>query len=201
MTVRTHASAVLACCLLVAFPQPLFGQWSLTGGIRAPRFSGGAVELETGTSLRPYRPTVFEIGVEKAGRRVGIGLRLHYASSSLALEGSDVVAAVKDALSVYGAEPEVSLRLSQVGDDGVLRLYAGPLLELWKLGSDVSHTRVGVSAGVGLEVPIGGRWSGAVRAGVAVTPRSPFTEAELDPTFEPRALWRRELEGGVRFRL
>ena len=200
MTLRTCAHAALASWLLV-LPSGLQGQWSLSGGIRAPRFAGGAVESASGRSLRPYRPTMFEVGLEQERGRVGVGLRLHYASSSLALEGHDGIAAVKDALSVYGAQPEVSIRLAQVGQEGVLRLYGGPLLEIWDLRDDVSHTRLGIAAALALEVSFGRRWAGAVRAGGAVTPSSPFTEADLESSFQPRTLWRRELAGSLRYRL
>ncbi len=200
MTLRTCAHAALASWLLI-MPSALRAQWSLSGGVRAPRFAGGAVESASGRSLRPYRPTVFELGLEREGGRVGVGLRLHYASSSLALEGDAGIAAVKDALSVYGAQPEVSIRLTHVGQEGILRLYGGPLLEVWDLGDEVSHTRLGVAAALSLEIPFGHRWAGAVRAGGAVTPSSPFTEADLESSFEPRALWRREIAGSLRYRL
>jgi hypothetical protein len=144
---------------------------------------------------------MFEIGLARGGGRVGVGLRVHYASSSLALEGDDGVAAVKDALTVYGAQPELSIRLAHVGQDGTLWLYGGPLLEVWELAHEVSRTRFGVAAALGLEVPFGRHWSGVLRAGGAVTPSSPFTEADLDPTFEPRTLWRREIAGSLRYRL
>ncbi|MGN6392828.1 MAG: hypothetical protein ACTHM9_11360, partial [Gemmatimonadales bacterium] len=108
MSTRTCSRAAFVLGLLAAPLAPLHGQWTLTGGIRAPRFSGGAVEAATESSLSPYRPTVFGLGLERDGRRVGMGLRLYYTSSSLALEAADAVSAVKDALTVYGAEPEVS---------------------------------------------------------------------------------------------
>jgi hypothetical protein len=201
MSTRTRSRAAFVLGLLAAPLAPLHGQWTLTGGIGAPRFSGGAVEATTESSLSPYRPTVFALGLEREGRRVGMGLWVYYTSSSLALEAADAVSAVKDALTVYGAEPEVSLRLARVGQDGVLRLYGGPLLEFWDLGGSVTRTRLGMSAELGLEVPFGGHWSGAIRAGAAVTPSSPFTREDLDAAFEPRTLWRREIEGSLRYRL
>ena len=100
-------AALVAFVLLVASSHARHAPNGGRAGIGAPRFSGGAVEPATGRSLRPYRPTMWEVGVGLGGRRVGMGLRLHYASSSLALEGSDALAAVKDALTVYGADPEI----------------------------------------------------------------------------------------------
>jgi len=135
------------------------------------------------------------------GRRVGVGLRLNYASSSLALEGHDALAAVKNALEVYGIDPEISVRLTQVGPQGLVRLYAGPLFEVWKLPDAGSHLRMGFVASVGLEMSFGGRWVGSARLGGGVTPSSPFTEDDLDPSLEPRALWRREASAALHYRL
>jgi hypothetical protein len=197
----TCARAALISLLLSLPASSLIAQWGVATGIRAPRFSGGAVEPATGRSLRPYRPTMWEVEVDRTGHRVGVGLRLNYASSSLALEGDDALAAVKDALEVYGIDPEVSVRLTQVGPQGLVRLYAGPLFEVWKLPDVGSHLRLGFGASVGLEMPFGGRWVGSARLGGAVTPSSPFTEDDLDPSLEPRALWRREASAALHYRL
>jgi hypothetical protein len=197
----TRARAALISLILSLAASDLIAQWGVATGIRAPRFSGGAVEPATGRSLRPYRPTMWEVGVDRMGRRVGVGLRLNYASSSLALEGHDALAAVKNALEVYGIDPEMSIRLAPVGPQGLVRIYAGPLFEVWKLPDVGSHLRVGFGASVGLEMPFGGRWVGSARLGGAVTPSSPFTEEDLDPALEPRTLWRREASAALHYRL
>jgi hypothetical protein len=198
---RFHACAALFAIFTLLAPSSATGQWEVGAGIRAPRFSGGAVEPATGRSLRPYRPTVFEAGFHRVGRRVGMGVWFHFASSSLALEGSDGLSAVKDALTVYGAEPFVAVRLTNVGPEGVLRVTGGPLLEVWKLPDLGSRTRIGAAAALELAMPFGGRWSGVARIGGAVTPGSPFTRADLDAHLEPRALWRREVAGSLRYRI
>jgi hypothetical protein len=200
MTRSRARAALIAIVLLAHGALPAAAQWTVGMGIRAPRFSGGALEPATGRSLRPYRPTIWEIGVDRAGSRVGVGLRAHYASSSLALEGSDALAAVKDAISLYGVDPELSVRVGRVGPEAVVRVFAGPLLELWELPDAGSHLRVGVAASIGLEVPFGGRWTGSARIGAAVTP-SPFAREDLDESLEPRTLWRREAMAGLRYRL
>ncbi|MEP6688314.1 MAG: hypothetical protein ABJC36_08190 [Gemmatimonadales bacterium] len=197
----TRVHAALISLVLSLAPSGLPAQWGIATGVRAPRFTGGAVEPATGRSLRPYRPTMWEIELDRTGRRVGVGLRLNYASSSLAFEGEDALTAVKDALEIYGIDPELSVRVSRFGADGVLRLYAGPLVEVWKLPDVGSHLRVGIGGSVGLEVPLGGRWVGSARVGGAVTPSSPFTQKDLDSALEPRALWRREASAALRYRL
>jgi hypothetical protein len=198
---RSHACAALVAIASLVVRSHAAAQWSVNAGIRAPRFWGGAAEPATGRSLRPYRPTVFEVGLDRAGPRVGVGVWLHYASSSLALEGEDAVSAVKDALTVYGAEPFVAVQLRGVGREGILRATAGPLLEVWKLADGASRTRIGVAAAVELALPLGGHWSGLARLGGAVTPGSPFSREDLDPSLEPRALWRREVAASLRYRL
>lgn len=197
---RSHACAALVAIVSLVGGSTAAAQWAVGIGVRAPRFSGGAVEPSTGLSLRPYRPTVIEAGLDRSGRRVGMGVWVHYASSSLAIEGSDALSAVKDALTVYGAEPYVALRVAGVGPEGILRIAGGPLLEVWKLPDVGSRTRIGVAAALELAVPFGGRWSGVARLGGAVTPGSPFTREDLDPDLEPRALWRREVAASLRYR-
>jgi hypothetical protein len=198
---HSHACAALVVIASLLGGSTATAQWAVGIGIRAPRFSGGAVEPATGLSLRPYRPTVIEAGVDRSGRRVGMGVRVHYASSSLAFEGPDGLSAVKHALTVYGAEPFVSLRVVPLGPQGIVRITGGPLLEVWKLPDIGSRTRLGVAAALELAVPFGGRWSGVARMGGAVTPGSPFNREDLDPSLEPRALWRREVGASLRYRL
>ena len=199
--IRSHARAALVALVTLMPGSLATAQWAVSVGVRAPRFSGGAVEPASGLSLRPYRPTVFEAGLDRSGRPVGVGMRVHYASSSLALEGPEGLSAVKDALTVYGAEPFVAVRVSRVGPEGVLRITGGPLLEVWKLPDVGSRTRVGVAAAVELAVQFGGHWSGVARLGGAVTPSSPFARDDLDPSLEPRALWRREVAASLHYRL
>ena len=197
-----HVVLAISVLTSLAFRSvPAAAQWTVSAGVRTPRFTGAAVEPGTDRSLRPYRPTMLEIGMQRSGRRLGAGIHVHYASSSLALEGSEAVAAIKDAISVYGIATEVSYRVSRLGPDGVVRLFAGPLVELWKLPDIGSRWRVGMAASLGLEVPFGGHWSGAARLGAAVTPASPFRREDLEAPLEPRALWRREVSAVLQYRL
>ena len=54
--------------LLLVGPHAVAAQshWAVGAGIGAPRFSGGATELATGRSLLPYRPTLLEVGFDRA---------------------------------------------------------------------------------------------------------------------------------------
>lgn len=194
------ARLFLAVLVLAKTSGPVVAQWSVSAGVRAPRYSGGAVEPATGRSLGPYRPTMWEVGVERTAGRVGVGLRLRYAPSSLALEGDQAVAVVKDAMSVYGVDPEVSFRLRALGSGAVVRLFAGPVFDFWKLPDIGTHLRPGASVAIGLEASLGGHWSAVARAGAAVT-ASPFDADDLDQGLQRRTLWRREVSGVLRYQL
>jgi len=193
-----------ALCALFAFagaPRPSAAQWTLAAEIGSARFWGGSAEVGGKRSFRPYRPTLVGLGLAYTHDNVGVGVRFHYAGSSLALEGKEAVVASKGVLDVYGIAPEISLPVARLGPDVRVKLCAGPLIELWKLANEISHLRVGAASAVGLEVPLGIRLAGTLRAGLAVTPASPFAREDLDPSYEPRALWRRTLSTSLTYRL
>jgi hypothetical protein len=196
-----YARAALGALLAVGVPTSGAAQWTLAAEIGSARFWGGSAEVGGERSFRPYRPTLVGLGVAYARGSVGVGVRFHYAGSSLALEGKEAVVASKGVLDVYGLSPELSLPLSRLGPEVRVRLYAGPLIEVWKLAKEISHLRLGASAAVGLVVPLGVRLAGTLRVGMGVIPASPFAREDLDPSYEPRALWRRTLSTSLAYRL
>ncbi|MBA3760643.1 MAG: hypothetical protein H0X07_08915 [Gemmatimonadales bacterium] len=199
---RTSLLAGFAALLVSwGWCSPALGQWAVTTEVGADRFWGGSIETTNDRrSFRPYRPTTFGVGLERTAGRLGAGLRLRYASASLALEGSDAVAAAKGVFTVYSAAPEVMYRIATVGAVNQLVLHGGPLLEIWSVLDADTQTRLGVQGAVSLNLPLGGRFAGSLTAGAAVMP-SPFEEGQLDPPFERRALWRRRFAVGLDYRL
>ena len=200
---RTLCARAVMCALfgLTGMPRTGVAQWALAAEIGSARFWGGSAEVGGDRSFRPYRPTVVGLDVAYAQGNVGIGVRFHYAGSSLALEGKEAVVASKGVLEVYGISPEISLSVTRLGPEVRVRLYAGPLIEVWKLANEITHLRMGAAAAVAFEVPLGVRLAGTLRAGMAVIPASPFAREDLDSSYEPRALWRRTLSTGLAYRL
>ena len=199
-TLRARA-ALYALFALTVVPRSSVAQWTLAAEIGSARFWGGSAEVGGDRSFRPYRPTLVGLGVGYVRSNLGVGVRLHYAGSSLALEGKEAVVASKGVLDVYGISPEVSLAVTRLGPDVRVRLYAGPLIEVWNLTNEISHLRVGAAGAVAFEVPLGVRLAGTLRAGMAVTPASPFSREDLDSSYEPRALWRRTFSTSLAYRL
>ncbi|MFL5403124.1 MAG: hypothetical protein ACJ8BF_09950 [Gemmatimonadales bacterium] len=177
------------------------GQWTAGIDVGADRYWGGSVE--TGgdhRSFRPYRPTVFGIGIERKGNLVAWGLRVRYTEAALGLEGRGAVAAVEGVFTVVSLSPEVVCRLATLGPGSELRLHAGPLFEIWGIIDEDTKARVGAQSAVSLNIPLGGRFAGSVLVGLAVTP-SPFEANQLGEAFERRVLWRRGFAAGLQYRL
>jgi hypothetical protein len=182
-------------------PEPALAQWFVGLEIGSERYWGGTIETTPDErSFRPYRPTVLVAVLERRSGSVGAALRLKYADASLALEGSDAVVAVKDVFTVVSAAPEISYRLLTLGLENELRLHAGTLFEYWSVEEEDSRIRVGAHGAVSLTLPVGGGFALSLAAYGAVI-GSPFEETELLETYERRALWRRGVSGGLRYRL
>jgi hypothetical protein len=176
-------------------------QWAVTAEVGAARYWGASAETNgDGPSFRPYRPTVFGVGLERHGDQLGLGILLQYTGASLALEGKDAVAAVKGAFDIYGISPEISLQLKRLDSGLQLRLSGGPLLEFWDIATYISHARVGAQLGLGVLLPLGGKIAAGLKAGLAVTP-SPFDQEDLGAGYEPRTLWRRGVSASLQYRL
>lgn len=196
-------------CLMVLLPAWVFsagmcqsaqGQWTAGAEVGANRFWGGTEETSgQHRSFRPYRPATFGIGLARWAGRVGAGIRLQYASASLALEGNDALVAAKGIFKVYGADAHLAYHLARVSANE-LTLEAGPLFEIWSVSGEESEARLGIQAGLSLRVPLGTGLVGSLTAGAAVIP-SPFAESQLEAGFERRPLWRRRLAGGLEIRL
>ena len=185
---------------LAAVSREAAAQWAASADVTAARFWGGSRELKGDRSFRPYRPTIVGIGLERQVLGVSVGVRGYYASASLALEGTDAVAAVKDALDLHGLAVELSHSIATLGEAARVVVYGGPVIDVWDLADQSSRTQAGFTGSIGLQVALGGRFSGVIKAGVAVT-ASPFSTSDLDAGFEPRALWRREVSGRLRYGL
>jgi hypothetical protein len=197
---------MVLAAITIAWCSPLLGQWRMGVQVGASRFWGASED--TGgdhTSIRPYRPTTFGIGMERQSHQYAVGLQLQYAESSIGLEGPEGVVSAEDAFTIVSILPELALRVATLGSGNQLRLHAGPLFEIWSIIEQNSRTRVGAQGSVTLDVPLGGHFDGVVLAGIAVTP-SPFEEGELDlgagaPTYDLQTLWRRSFAVGLRYGL
>jgi hypothetical protein len=197
---RVPCRALMVTLLLAAASHEAAAQWAGSIDVTEARFWGGSREQDGDRAFHPYRPTIIGIGLERQMLGFSVGVRGYYAGASLALEGGDAVTAVKGALDLHGIAVELSHRVGSLGKTVDILVYGGPVIEVWDLADQSSSTHAGFTGAIGLVVGLGGRFSGIIKAGAAVTP-SPFSTDDLDVGFEPRALWRREMSGRLRFGL
>ncbi len=193
-------AALTLTMLLTAASHEAAAQWVLSADVTAARFWGGSHEVDGDRSFLPYRPTILGIGLERPLLGIQITVRGYYASASLVLEGREAFAGVKNALDLHGLAVELSHPIASLGESVRVMIYGGPVIEVWNLADQSSNTRAGAGGSIGLQVALTRRLSAAIKTGVAVT-SSPFAMSDLAAGFEPRALWRREVSGRLRFGL
>jgi len=197
----TRRPGLLLLGLLLASQPRLAGQWSLAVEATASYYDG--VSRDSGadpTAFRPHHPTSVGLRVDRRFGRLGFGFGASLATADLIAENSSIGAILKDALDLFEVAPEVALRLGHTGPGAAARVHAGPLIDVWSRAGDDTRTRAGGQVGVSLESPVSRRFAGSLRVAAALT-SSLFREGELPPGFERRAMWRRSVSLGLRYRL
>lgn len=194
-------SAVLTSVLSCLWFSPVLGQWLIGVEVGADRFWGGSIETTAERrSFRPYRPTVFGLGLEHPAANLGFGLRLRYMDAALGLEGDGAAVALAGVFEVFSVSPELLYRVARLGGGSELVLHAGPLFELWNIIDEETETHLGLQGSVSLNIPLGSKLAASLSAGGAVSP-SPFSREQLEENFEPRTLWRRGVAARLQHRL
>ncbi|HYK10297.1 MAG TPA: hypothetical protein VEV39_05835 [Gemmatimonadales bacterium] len=191
----------LAIAALIAIPASLPAQWSVGLSVGMARHFGGAVstaDSEPG-SVHPYRPTIVTLSVGHDWRAVRADLGLGYGSPGLAVEIPGGAFIDTKAVHFYSASPEVTVRVLQVGTDGVLRVGGGGDVLVWGVSGGDSRIRLGGHVTAAYEWPFAGRLLGSIQAGLSFTP-SLFDAEELESPFERRALVRPSVSIGLRLR-
>jgi hypothetical protein len=197
---RLALRAFILPLLVAAVPRGAAAQWGASVAIGAARFWGGSREVNGNRSFRPYRPTIFGIGLDRELLGFNLCVQAYYANASLALEGADGFAGITDGLDLHGVALEASRTIGRLGQAVTPMVSGGPVIELWDLADQSSSTHVGITGSLGLQIALGRRFTGVITAGVTVT-GSPFSPSDLEAGFESRALWRRDVSGRLRYRL
>jgi hypothetical protein len=189
--------------LSLAVPSALAAQWTVAVELGTARYSGASRD-KSGSSdsvaLRPYAATTGGVRVARQWARVGVSLGISYGTPGIAGEATDFTFVFPSQASVFEFTPGISYSLARVGDGGDLRVEAGPAVSWWNIGGLDQRVRIGAHAAVTYQWPVAGRFTGSVRATLAVTP-SIFSADELPSALELRPTWRRGVSLGVAYRL
>jgi hypothetical protein len=183
---------------------PLAAQWSAGVEVGMLRFWGTSIDTVTPgdpTRARPSPSTSFSVKVQRDFGWVGVGIGVLYSKGGAGVENATVAVEEKNLIKVYEVAPEVSFRITMPGAGGALRLRVGPLFDRWSFtGGDGTRRRVGARAAVSLDWPLGGRWTGSLQGGAAVS-TSVFNVEDLPPEFGRQVTWRRAVSAGLQVRL
>jgi len=198
--ITRHPGLLLFGLLLASQPR-LVAQWSVAVEATASYYGGTSRDSGADpTAFRPHHPTSVGLRVDRRFGRLGLGVGAALAGSDLIAENSSVGAILKDALDLFEVAPEVALLLDRTGPGLAVHVHAGPLIDIWSPQGADTRTRLGGQAALSLEWPVSRRFAGSLRGAAALT-GSLFKQGELPPGFERRAMWRRSVSLGLRFRL
>ncbi len=177
-------------------------RWGVGFDVGLTRFWGGSepVPPNTAPGFKPYRPTGASVRVDHVVGRMRVALGVSYAPSGLAVETKDATLVAKNGLTWVQMAPELAYQLGTLGPVTELRIFGGPVADIWMPGGEDSRTKIGGRGGLELLVPLG-RWlAGTLRAQAGLT-GSLFREADVPTGFRAKAMPNVGVALGIRFGL
>jgi hypothetical protein len=192
---RMLAVASVAVGLATA-ARPVAGQWSIGAEIGVARF-GGSSRDSSGITVGPYRPTTFELRVDRGFGAARVALAVLYAKPGIAGEQPGIALVQYDLASLWEIAPQLSLRLARFGAGVDVRVEAGPGVELWSV-DDERRTRVAARTALALEWPLARALTGSLRVSGALS-GSVFDASETPAGVERRATRRVGVAMGLRY--
>ena len=196
--------AILAVGLLAAHPSCGLAQgaWSLSAEAALVRYWGASGPLagSENIAVRPHRPTVFGIRLERAFRAVRAAVALRLAQVPIAGEFEGGAAIVDEGFTLLELAPEGSLPVLRLRTGTGVRVFAGPTVSFWALSDEPTRTRIGGRAGLELESQLTTRLSAVTRLFGGIS-ASAFSAEEIPPGYEVRAMPSAGVSLGLRVRL
>lgn len=196
-------TGAFACVLAVpAVASAQAPGWHVDTEVAASRMAGGAREPGGDqVLLRPHRPLLVGVRLQRVHERIGYGIAVRYARPGLAFDGPEVsIVDRENTFKLIEIAPEVSLRIIGEASGPGLRARVGPVVDVWRWTAGETQTRLGVRGGLGLDLPVGRRIAVTI-GGAATISGSMFEESEIEPDFEPKSSIRTEVGLGLRYAL
>ena len=195
---RTLAGVLAVMALATAPGRGLRAQWGIAADVGVARF-GGSSRDTSGTTVGPYRPTTFEVRVDRQLDATRVAIALMYAHTGIAGERGGLAVVQYDVASLWEIAPEVSLRVARFGTGVEARVAAGPAIDFWNFDGE-QRTRVGGRAAAIVEWPLARALKGSLRVSGAVS-ESVFDAADAPSGVERRATRRLGVALGLRYQL
>jgi len=191
---RTLVVTCLAAGLVA--PSTVSAQWGMAAEIGVARF-GGSSRDTSGTTVGPYRPTTFELRLDRGLGPARVAVAVLHARTGIAGERPGLAVVQYDIASLWEIAPQLSFRLARFGVGVDVRLEAGPAVQRWDVDG-ASRTRVAARAAAALEWPLARALSGSLRVSGLVS-GSVFDAAETPAGVERRATRRLGVAIGLRY--
>src|SRR3989440_10254479 len=127
--VNLKLPAILASFSLTLGAPGVAAQWSVSAELGVARF-GGTSRDSAGATVGPYRPTTFELPLERGAGRARVAVGVLHANTGLAAEGQGVAGLQYGIGSLSEIAPEDSLGVERCGADLDHLPAAGPAFDL-----------------------------------------------------------------------
>jgi hypothetical protein len=193
-------AAVLVFMAVIAVP--VAAQWNVGLEINPTHYRGSsraATDSSGPTRVRPADATTFGVRVDRAIRRVRLGVQVSYATVGLTAAAPKLSLTDKSSGEVFEGQLLLNFQVAGIGSSGAVRMELGPSLHLWKAESE-SRSRAGGVAAVAYEWPVTNRFSGAIRL-EGMLSKSWFDPGDLPSELERQVTWRYGIGLGLRYRL
>ena len=193
-------AAVLVFMAVIAVP--VAAQWNVGLEINPTHYRGSsraATDTSGPTRVRPADATTFGVRVDRAIRRVRLGVQVSYATVGLTAAAPKLSLTDKSSGEVFEGQLLLNFQVAGIGSSGAVRIELGPSLHLWKAESE-SRSRAGGVAAVAYEWPVTNRFSGAIRL-EGMLSKSWFDPGDLPSELERQVTWRYGVGLGLRYRL
>jgi hypothetical protein len=193
-------AAVLVFMAVIAVP--VAAQWNVGLEINPTHYRGSsraATDSSGPTRVRPSDATTFGVRVDRAIRRVRLGVQVSYATVGLTAAAPKLSLTDKSSGEVFEGQLLLNFQVAGIGSSGAVRIELGPSLHLWKAESE-SRSRAGGVAAVAYEWPVTNRFSGAIRL-EGMLSKSWFDPGDLPSELERQVTWRYGVGLGLRYRL
>ncbi len=193
-------AAVLVFMAVIA--GPVAAQWNVGLEINPTHYRGSsraATDSSGPTRVRPADATTFGVRVDRAIRRVRLGVQVSYATVGLTAAAPKLSLTDKSSGEVFEGQLLLNFQVAGIGSSGAVRIELGPSLHLWKAESE-SRSRAGGVAAVAYEWPVTNRFSGAIRL-EGMLSKSWFDPGDLPSELERQVTWRYGVGLGLRYRL
>jgi hypothetical protein len=195
---RTIVAAGLITLLSVGHAT---AQWQVGVEVATVEFRGASRDTSAspGATLRPDHATTYAVRVGRIFGAWSAALRASVGTPGVAGAAPKLTFTDRSTGRLIEIAPLAGRRVAAVGAEGVVRIEAGPAVDLWNINGEVRSRLAGLAA-IAYEWHVAGRVMSTVRI-ESTLGSSVYNAAELPSQLERRPTWRYGMSLGLRYRL